>query len=195
MNTLPVFTTEEEQRGKLLLAAKVASMMGRKLEEGDWSEVYCKTKNIPEERWSNLRIDVNYNGLGVEFKMLRVPRLRGKSIKEVCGTSRMHPAATRSIRIVDTNLAAIDVMTDVLTQYSDLIEERTNQVRSKSPDGSADMRVGWLLWENCLREFLYFEEAMEKPDPADFTACWNETPAQGTRKASKSLWIFDRATG
>ena len=195
MTTLPTFTTEEERRAKLLLAAKVASMMGRKLEEGDWSEVYCNAKNIPEEGWSNLRVDVDHDGLGVEFKMLRVTQLRGRSIKDVCGTSRMHPAATRSIRIDNTDLPAGEVMTDVLTQYSELIEARTDRVRDNSPDGEADMRVGWLLWEDDLREFLYFEEPMEKPDPAEYTATWNETPARGARKASKSLWVFDKATG
>ena len=195
MNTLRAFSAEDGKRAKLLLAAKVASMMGRKLEEGDWHEVYCKAKNIPESGWSNLRGDVNHNGLGVEFKMLRVPQLRGRSIKDACGTSKMHPSATRSIRIDNTDLPAEDVMIDVLTQYSELIQERTDQVTDNSPDGEADMRVGWLLWEDDLREFLYFEEPMEKPAPAKYSAIWNETPARGTRKASKSLWIFDKVTG
>ncbi len=195
MNTLSAFTAEEETRAKLLLAAKVASMMGRKLEEGDWIEVYSKAKNIPFSGWSNLHIDVNHNGLGIEFKMLRVTQLRGRSIKHVCGTTRMHPAATRSIRIDDTDLPADQVMTDVLTQYADLIEERTDRVRANSPDGNADMRLGWLLWEDDLQEFVYFEEPMEKPDPTEYTAIWNETPARGARKPSKSLWIFDKATG
>ena len=79
----------------------------------------------------------------------------------------MHPAATRSIRIDDVNLPAGEVMKDVLTQYSDLIEEHTNQVRDASPDGSADMRFGWLLWEDQLREFLYFEEADDETRPGE----------------------------
>ena len=49
--------------------------------------------------------------------------------------------------------------------------------------------------QDQLREFLYFEEAMTKPDPAKYTATWNNTPARGTRKASKSLWIFDKQIG
>ena len=44
-------------------------MMGRKFEEGDWADVYCTAKNIPNRGWSNLNIDVIYNGLGVEHKM------------------------------------------------------------------------------------------------------------------------------
>ena len=195
MSTLTALTTEEAGRAKLLLAAKVASMVGRKLEEGDWKEVYCKAKNIPDSGWSNLQIDVNYGGLGIELKILRITRLGAKAIKDICGTTRMHPAATRSIRIDDDSLPANDVMKDVLTQYSDLIEEHTNQVREASTDGSADMRFGWLLWEDQLREFLYFEEAMTKPDPAKYTAAWNDTPARGARKASKSLWIFNKQIG
>ncbi|MCY3957229.1 MAG: hypothetical protein OXG65_02940 [Chloroflexi bacterium] len=195
MTTLPAFTSQEARRAKLLLAAKVASMMGRKLEEDDWQEVYCEAKGIPQTGWSNLHIDVNHDGLGVEFKMLRVSQLRGRPIKEICGTSRMHPAATRSIRIEDIDLPPEDVMADVLTQYSELIRERTERVKSDSSDGRADMRTGWLLWEPELQEFLYFEERMERPNPEKFFAEWNETPARGIRKASKSLWIFDRVTG
>ena len=36
MDTVPAFSEEEAKRTKMFLAAKVASMMGRKLEEGDW---------------------------------------------------------------------------------------------------------------------------------------------------------------
>lgn len=194
MNTLRVFSEEEAKRTKILLAAKVASMMGRKLEEGDWSEVYCKAKGIPDSGWSNLHIDVNHNGLGIEFKMLRIAQLRGRPIKSVCGTSLMHPAATRSIRIDNVDLPADEVMADVLLQYADLIEERTRRVRENSPDGSAEIRVGWLLWEDDLREFLYFEEPMAKPNPDQYYAEWNETAARGARKSSKSLWIYEKET-
>ena len=194
MRTLSVFSKEEIKRTKRLLAAKVVSMMGRKLEEGDWSEVYCEAKGIPEPNWSNLHIDVNHNGLGVEFKMRRINHLRGKSIKDVCGTSLMHPAATRSIRIDNVQLPANDVMDDVLGQYANLIEEHTQRVRDNNPAGGADMRLGWLLWEPSLREFLYFEEPMTKPNSDRYYAEWNETEPRGTRKASRSLWIYERAT-
>ena len=196
MNKLrQAFTEDQRKKAKIFLAAKVASMMGRKFEEGDWNEVYCGAKGIPEEGWSNLHIDVNHNGLGVEFKMLRIAQLRDQSIKSVCGTSRMHPAATRSIRIDDTDKPADDVMRDVLSQYAALMEQRSERVREKSPDGSADMRFGWLLWENDLREFLYFEESMEKPNPETCHAVWHETQARGARKPSKSLWIYENETG
>ena len=195
MTTLPVFSDEEYSRAKAILAGKVASMMGRKLEEGDWSEVYCKTKGIPEQGWSNLNIDVNHEGLGVEFKMLRVANLNGKSIRSVCGTSRMHPSATRSIRIDDLEVSPNEAMVDVLIQYANLLESRTIQVKENSRTGSADMRTGWLLWETELREFLYFEERVLKPNPDDYYAIWNQTPPRGARKPSRSLWIFEKNTG
>lgn len=111
--TLPAFSDEEKKRAKLHLATQVAHMMGRKLEEDDWNKVYCAAKGIPHTGWSNLNIDVNYGGLGVEQKLLRCGSLNGRSIKEVCGLTMMHPAATRSIRIDDVRLPANDVMRDV----------------------------------------------------------------------------------
>ena len=72
MACLQAFTDEEKERAKRWLATQVAAMMGRKLEEGDWSHVYCRAKGIPEAKWSNLHIDVNYQGLGLEMKLLRI---------------------------------------------------------------------------------------------------------------------------
>jgi hypothetical protein len=46
MVTLPVFSTDEATRAKIFLATQVDSMMGRKLEEGDWSKVYCRAKTF-----------------------------------------------------------------------------------------------------------------------------------------------------
>lgn len=192
MTTLRAFSVLQARIAKVLLAAKVANMMGRKFEEGDWSEVYCKAKDIPDSGWSNLHIDISHEGLGVEFKMLRVTKLNGKPIKSVCGTTLMHPAATRSIRIADTALDANLVMSDVFDQYATLIEGRTDRVRGSHPLGRADMRVGWLLWEDELKEFLYFEEEMVKPDSDVYYAEWNETAARGARKGSNSLWIYEK---
>lgn len=194
MPYLPAFTEQEKDRAKQWLATQVASMMGRKLEEGDWSRVYCLAKGIPDGGWSNLHIDVNYQGLGLEMKLLRIAGLRDRPIKSVCGTTLMHPAATRSIRIEDTSRDPNDVMRDVFHQYAELIQERTNRVKAAAPDKTPDMRTGWLIWEDNLTEFLYFEERMLPPNPDQFTAEWNITPAKGTRKASKSLWIYERDT-
>lgn len=191
---IPVFSDAELDLAKRALATQVATMMGRKLEEGDWTSVYCRAKNIPETGWSNLYIDIEHEGLGVEIKMLRIAQLRGKSLQSVCGTTLMHPAATRSIRISNLGLPPDEVKQDVLTQYGDLIRERTRRVKEASSSGQADMRTGWLIWEDLLTEFLYFEEPMIGPSPDDYYAEWNITPARGIRKASKSLWIFERQT-
>lgn len=192
VNTLKVFSESEKNFADDLLSAKVATMLGRKMEEGDWDFVYCNAKGIPITDWSNLNIDINYQGLGVEHKMLRI--LGSGSILEVCGNSRMHPAGTRSIRIDDRGDAE-DEMVSVFNQYSELIDQRTALVEERAPGIQPDMRIGWLLWKQGLDEFLYFEEPMTKPDPQEYRACWNETPARGSRKASKSLWIFERDTG
>ncbi len=148
MSTLQSFSLAEARKVKFLLAGKVATMMGRKFREGDWSEVYCKAKGIPESIWSNLHIDVNHIGLGVEFKMLRVAKLNGRPIRSVCGTILMHPAATRTIRIEDVGVEENEVMEDVFRQYSALIEDRTESVRRGNKKGDADMRVGRLPWED-----------------------------------------------
>lgn len=194
MTYLQAFTETEKNSAKLFLATQVASMMGRKLEEGDWSSVYCRAKGIPDGGWSNLHIDVNYQGLGLELKCLRITGLRDKPIKTICGTTLMHPSATRSIRIDNTSRNATDVMHDVFKQYAELIKARTDRVRESAPDRTPDMRTGWLLWEDKLTEFLYFEERMLAPNPEQYFAEWNDTPAKGVRKASRSLWIYDEAT-
>jgi hypothetical protein len=194
MSYLAAFTDSEKELAKRWLATQVASMMGRKLEEGDWSRVYCLAKGIPDGGWSNLHIDVNYDGLGLELKLLRIAGLRDRPIKSVCGTTLMHPAATRSIRIEDTSRNANDVMRDVFKQYAELIQGRTDRVKEAAPNKTPDMRTGWLIWEDNLTEFLYFEERMSPPNPDQFMAEWNVTPAKGARKSSKSLWIYDRDT-
>lgn len=194
MVTLPVFSTEEAKRAKVLLATRVAMMMGRKLEEGDWGDIYCRAKGLPKAGWSNLHIDVNHRGLGVEHKLLRCSQLNGRPIKSVCGTTPMHPSATRSIRIDDTTAPANAVMAEVFRQYAELIQARTEAVRERAEGRKPDMRVGWLLWEDNLSEFLYFEEKMLPPNPALFFAEWNETAARGVRKPSRSLWIFEKST-
>ncbi len=95
--TLPAFDRDQYQKAHLYLATQVAEMMGRKFEEGDWSKVYCAAKGMPIGSWSNLNIDVTHGNLGVEQKM--ICRRSHRSIMEACGTSIMHPAGTRAIRI------------------------------------------------------------------------------------------------
>lgn len=188
-NTLPAFTKQQQKTAHDLLATHVAFMMGRKLEEGDWSSVYCRAKNIPEKGWSNLNIDVMYQGLGVEHKMLGVPS--DKPILTVCGTRLMHPAATRSIRIPSTDANPNKVMRDVLTQYAEVIEQRRAKVSEDAGGKAADLRTGWMLWQSSLKEFLYFEEETIAPDPDDYVAEWRDSGG-GARKASKNLWVYEK---
>ncbi|GMV93800.1 MAG: hypothetical protein AMXMBFR82_35780 [Candidatus Hydrogenedentota bacterium] len=190
--TLPAFTPEEVERVHSLLAIKVSYMMGRKMEEGDWADVYCRAKGISDKGWSNLNIDVMHDLLGVEHKMLCC---RSKTnLDEACGTTLMHPAATRSIRIPSTRNPN-EAMRDILRQYADLISQRRERVREQATSsGEPDMRTGWLLWQESLRQFLYFEEEMLPPDPDDFRAKWVESGG-GNRKKSKNLWIYEKETG
>ena len=194
MPTMKAFTAEEVKSAKVFLATRVASMMGRKLEEGDWTSVYCRAKKLPDVGWSNLHIDVNFEGLGLELKLLRIAGLAGRPLKSVCGTTLMHPALTRSIRIDNTSRPANTVMRDVFEQYAALVEARTNAVRNAAPRSKPDMRIGWLIWEDLLAEFLYFEEPMRAPDAKNYYAVWNETKARGVRKSSTSLWIYEKST-
>lgn len=84
-------------------------------------------------------------------------------------------------------------MRDILQQYAQLIKGRTAKVLEASPAGTeADMRTGWLLWQESLRQFLYFEEPMRVPNPDEYTAKWVESGG-GARKGSRNLWIYERA--
>ncbi|WP_462202668.1 hypothetical protein [Frankia sp. CcWB3] len=189
--TLPVFTATERDLVQMGLAMKVAEMMGRKLEEADWSDVYCSAKNIPLQGWSNLNIDVMHEGLGVEHKMLRY---KSKSIEEACGTTLMHPSLTRSVRIPTIEADANDIMVDVFKQYAELVLNRRRKVENQTAQRPVDMRIGWLLWQDSLRQFLYFEEPMSAPDPNNYIAEWRDV-AGSSRKGSKNLWIYERSTG
>lgn len=190
--TLPAFTSEQFVKAHYLLASRVATMMGRKLEEGDWTGVYCAAKGIPTAGWSNLNIDIVYSNLGIEHKMLCVES--DKSILGYCGRSLMHPSATRSIRIPSLEGDATETARDVLRQYGELINQRQKAVALNAPDRIPDMRTGWLLWQESLREFLYFEEAMQAPNPVDFWAQWQDSGG-GARKASRNLWVYENSTG
>ena len=190
--TLNVFSEAEFANAHRSLASRVAIMMGRKFEEGDWSYVYCSAKNIPNKGWSNLHIDVMYESLGVEHKMLCVKS--NKTIKEYCGTRLMHPSATRSIRIPSTEGDPTETAQEILQQYAELIEQRRQRVAENAPGKKPDMRTGWLLWQVNLVEFLYFEEEMLPPDPDDYWAEWHERRS-GNRKPSKNLWVYEKETG
>jgi hypothetical protein len=110
-----------------------------------------------------------------------------------CGTTQMHPALTRSIRIESTDESPDVVMRSVFAQYAELVEGRKRKVRESAKKGAVDVRIGWLLWQESLSEFLYFEYEMVAPNSDDYWAEWRETKAS-SRKASKNLWIFHRET-
>jgi hypothetical protein len=191
--SLPVFTSDQLNVVQRLLALKVAHMMGRKLEEGDWAEIYCAAKEIPLAGWSNLNIDVMHGNLGVEHKMLCY---RSKSdLSTACGSTLMHPSATRSFRINPAEEDPNAEMRSVLGQYADLIQQRRDRVARQNKTGQpVDLRVGWLLWQESLRQFLYFEEPMLPPDPDAYFAEWHERSG-GARKGSRNLWIYEKASG
>src|SRR5207244_7387762 len=115
------------------LATRVAYMMGRKMEEADWTEVYCAAKGIPKKGWSNLEIDVVHDGLGVEHKMLCIDN--SPSLDSCYSQTLMHPSATRSIRIASLDADANEVMRDVFEQYAAVIDRRREKVATTSTDG------------------------------------------------------------
>jgi hypothetical protein len=186
---LEAFSAEEVEKVRALMAAQVISMSGRKLEEGDWTSVYCAAKGVPYAGWSNLDIDViASSGLGVEHKMLGTG---AKSPTTECGRRPMHPAMTRQIRIPASD-DANEVMATVLEQYAELVERRSQQVLEQTGE-EPDLRLGWLLWKNDLSEFVYFEERMNAPDPNDYFAEWNERQT-GRRQPSRNVWVLERET-
>lgn len=193
--TLPCFTEEQKDRAHVLLAIRVAHMMGRKFEEGDWSYVYCRAKGIPEVSWSNLNIDVAHENLGVEHKMLCYRS--DANLAQAFGTTLMHPSATRSIRVPSLDTDPNEAMRDILMQYGELIQSRRSKIEKKNSTGKpVDMRTGWLLWQESLRQFLYFEEPMVEPDANLYFAKWVERQVgEGVRKGSKNLWIFEKESG
>jgi hypothetical protein len=125
-------------------------------------------------------------GLGLEIKMLSV---KDVPIVNQCGTSLMHPSATRSISLPSGN--AHTAMKQVLTEYSELLETRRLSVEKQFGE-KAELRSGWLLWKRNLDEFLYFEEKLEVPDFSQFTADWYEHNSDSARRRSRNLWIFDQ---
>lgn len=191
--TLPAFNLQERELAHKLLATHVAYMMGRKFEEGDWAEVYCRTKSIPNNGWSNLKLDIMHEGLGVEHKMICYRS--SINLADAYGRALMHPSATRSIRVPSTTTEANQAMRDVLGQYANFINARREKVKESIKSGEPDMRTGWLLWQESLRQFLYFEEEMLAPDPDDYFAEWRKHNAGGARKESTNLWIYEKETG
>ena len=164
------------------------ALQGRKLEEGDWTSLYCRVKGAPDRGWSNLPFrDYLHGGVGIEFKLLCKD-----DPSTVIGKSLMHPAATRTISF-DENEPAADAMAKVFSQWGASIDEFEQRVRQTSKNGTADLRWGILLWASDHSEFLYFEERLEKPQVKDYEAIWHDGNHRGN--ATRNLHIFEKATG
>lgn len=194
VQSIPTFDSAQESAVERLLAAKVSRMMGRKLEEEDWTSVYCAAKGIPPQGWSNLNLDVMHENLGIEHKMLcyRKPG----SLLDACGKTLMHPSATRALRLTSLDTDPNDEMRNIFQQYSDLLLARREKVAMANGVhlGEVELRTGWLLWQESLREFLYFEEETAPPNPDNYYAEWNER-RDGKRRGSKNLWVYDAESG
>lgn len=190
---LPVFNSSQKEQVRAALVKLTSEMQGRKLEEGDWTEIYCNVLGIANRGWSNLHLDVMIPGLGIEQKMLR--DTGSGSLLQICGQTKMHPSATRSIRIPDVNADANEVMYEVFKQYSELIEQRRELIsRTQSAGGLVSLRLGWLIWRGSLDQFLYFEEDFAAPNPDEYVAIWNEgSTSNSPRKSSKSLWVYRKS--
>ena len=189
VETLPAFKPDQRTRAHALLAAKVAYMMGRKFEEGDWAEVYCKAKGIPVQGWSNLNIDIMHNGLGVEHKMLCYRS--DADLAEAFGQTFMHPAATRSIRVPATTVAADKAMREIFQQYAALIHQRTKKVRETAPaDKEPDMRTGWLFGRKAFVSFFTLKNRCSLPTRRIFMPSGTTAAAERARQVA----IFGSST-
>lgn len=192
--TLPALTKNECQAAKHLLAARVAYMMGRKLEEGDWAHVYCKARGITIPNWSNLHADVTIPGLSLEHKMMRCSE--SQPIKEHCGTDMMHPALTRRVSLPGV-ANADEAMRIVIQNYQRVLDARLAKAAAISNGKPVELRSGWLLYESSLTEFLYWEEPTKNLNPKKNKAVWKERvpKGEGGRRGNKNLWVYNKATG
>lgn len=187
-NYMTPFTHDELVHANALVQRLAVSLQGRKLEEGDWTEVYCRVKGAPIPGWSNLPFrDYIHNGVGVEFKLLCRPNPIGD-----VGRALMHPSATRTISF-DESEPAETAKLKVLSQWAAQIEQFEHRIAATSTTRQVDARWGVLLWSPDHRQFLYFEEKLDKPDPNNFTARWHDGRHRGN--ATRNLHIFDRVTG
>ena len=110
---LRAFTDIELAAAERAVAKLAVTLQGRKLEEGDWTDLYCGVKGTPPPRWSNLPFrDYLHDGLGVEFKVL----CRKNPVSDI-GKPLMHPSATRTISFSETDEAE-DAKVKVLTQWA-----------------------------------------------------------------------------
>lgn len=176
----------------------VVSKRGRKLEEGDWTEVYCAAVGVEDTGWSNLEIDVigkiNDVPRAIEMKMLG---LGDDPVVDALGSWKMHPAATRRVTL-NTAISPEDAMQAVLDDYSDVLaSHRKRASETLGVDESlVELKSGWLLWRQDLSEFAYWEEELKVPEIGSLRAEWRERQGTsgGRRRVTKNLWIYDVET-
>ena len=190
---LPVFTEWELAVARQLLASKVAYMMGRKFEEGDWTAIYCRAKAYAVPDWSNLNVDVELPGLAIEQKMLK--KEDSRPITDWCGTWLMHRSLTRQISLPAGESDPNEAMRKIVADYERVLESRRKRNMLRTESKRVEMRSGWLIYQSSLREFMYFEEETRNLDPAAHYAEWSERSPTGARRGSQNLWIYESATG
>jgi hypothetical protein len=192
VRAVQAFTEGEAEAVQAMLTALVRVLRavpgGGKLEEDYWSHIYHAARKAPMSGWSNLPMrDFVHEGLGVEMKLLR-----RRAPSSAQGKRLMHPSATRRIQF-DPSEPAATCMTKVLEQFGREIADFRRRVHETVPEREPNIRWGVLLWSPSLDEFLYFETPMIEPDPAEFTATFEESRHRG--RTTRSLYIFERTTG
>ena len=181
------FTADQRAAAEIEVRRLARSLQGRKVEEGDWTDLYCRLKGVPSPGWSNLPFrDYLHEGVGVEFKLLCKP-----VPAEHMGRSLMHPSATRTINF-DENDTAAAATRAVLQQWGKQIEGFRRRIAQTSASGSVDARWGVLIWASDHSQFLYFEEELEKPDHRRYEGRWVDGTHRG--KPSRNLHIFEKGT-
>jgi hypothetical protein len=186
-NYLHPFTADQLAAAEIEVKRLGRALQGRKLEEGDWTDLYCQVKGAPSPGWSNLPFrDYVHNGVGVEFKLLCRP-----NPAQDMGRALMHPSATRTINFDESGSAAAATKA-VLEQWGAQIERFCERIASTSEAGTYEARWGVLLWAPDHSQFLYFEESLTKPNPRDFEGRWVD--GSHRNKPTRNLHIFERET-
>lgn len=115
-------------------------------------------------------------------------------------------ARTQFVNILDrynhSVISRDEAAAELMVVYSDMKKAAARKLIPPRPiptdpnysPRETDLRTGWLLWQDSLREFLYFEVKTVAPNPADYYAIWSERAGGGRRKKSRNLWVFHNET-
>lgn len=165
---------------ELRLTASRLRELGRgSLDENDWSDAYCKASGAPLQKRSNLPFnDYLHNGVGIEWKFLK----RKSPVADI-GKRLMHPSASRCIEL-DASWSADKAKNEVLNRWADSI----NEFKTRA---TKEIKWGVVLWSPDFSEFVYFDEALDTPDPTMYTGQWIVGKHRG--RPTRNLGIFDSA--